>query len=58
MSWVGVLGSAVVEVLLVGRKEDPIPAARVEKDGCLEGDHDMMPPLRGVVPPTLLDWGT
>src|ERR1700742_787236 len=37
--WVGLLGGAVVEVLLVER-EAPIPATKVEKDGCLGGDRD------------------
>src|ERR1700742_416506 len=57
MSWMGTL-DVVVEASLVEGREDPIPAAKVEKDGCLGGDRDMTPPLRGVVPPTLLGWGT
>src|ERR1700741_200435 len=58
VSWVGLLGGVAMEALSVEERDAPIPAARVEKDGCLGGDRDMTPPLRGVVPPTLLDWGT
>src|ERR1700742_2157547 len=39
LSWVGSLSGIVMEVLLLER-EAPIPAARVEKDGCLGGDRD------------------
>ena len=39
VSWAGVLSGTAMEVLLVER-EGPIPAARVEKDGCLGGDRD------------------
>src|ERR1700742_1284508 len=40
ISWVGLLGDAVVEALLVGGRDAPIPATKVEKDGCLGGDRD------------------
>src|ERR1700742_2164265 len=40
MFWVGSLGGAVMEGLLVEGRVAPIPAAKVEKDGCLGRDHD------------------
>src|ERR1700742_3346309 len=40
ISWVGLLGGAVMEALLVEGGDPPIPAAKVEKDGCLGGDRD------------------
>ena len=42
VSWVDLLGGVVMGALSVEERDAPIPAARVEKDGCLGGDRDTM----------------